>query len=56
HSIQYPTMSKIAKDYLAIQESTMPSEWAFSSSSITATACCNALLPETFRALQVLKS
>jgi len=48
-------MSNIAKDYLAIQGSTMPLEQAFSSSSITATARHNALLLETFRALQVLK-
>jgi hypothetical protein len=49
-------MSKIAKDYLAIQGSAVPSEHAFSSSGITATARRNALLPETFGALQVLKS
>jgi len=49
-------MSKIAKDYLAIQGSAVPSERAFSSSGITATARRNALLPETFGALQVLKS
>jgi hypothetical protein len=49
-------MSKIAKDYLAIQGSAMPSEQAFSSSGITATAHGNTLLPETFEALQVLKS
>jgi hypothetical protein len=49
-------MSKTAKDYLTIQGSAMLSEWAFSSSDITATAHCNALLPETFGALQVLKS
>ena len=49
-------MSKIAKDHLAIQGSAMPLEHAFSSSGITATACRNALLPETFGALQVLKS
>ena len=49
-------MSKIAKDYLAIQGSAVPSERAFSSSGITATARRNSLLPETFGALQVLKS
>ena len=49
-------MSKITKDYLPIQGSAVPSEWAFSSSSITATAHCNTLFPETFGALQVLKS
>jgi hypothetical protein len=49
-------MSKIAKHYLAIQGSAVPSERAFSSSGIRATARRNALLPETFGALQVLKS
>ena len=49
-------MSKIAKDYLPIQGSTVPSERAFSSSGITATTRRNVLLPETFGALQVLKS
>ena len=49
-------MSKIAKDYLAIQGSAVPLECTFYSSSITATARHNALLPETFGALQVLKS
>ena len=49
-------MSKIVKDYLPIQGSAVPLEWAFSNSGITATAHCNALLPETFGALQVLKS
>jgi hypothetical protein len=49
-------MAKIAKDYLPIQGSAVPSERAFSSSGITATARRNALLPETFGALQVLKS
>ena len=49
-------MAKIAKDYLPIQGSAVPLERAFSSSGITATAHHNALLPETFGALQVLKS
>ena len=49
-------MSKTAKDYLAIQGSAVPLERAFSSSGITATARRNCLLPETFGALQVLKS
>jgi hypothetical protein len=49
-------MSKIAKDYLTIQGSAVPLEQEFSSSGITATVHHNALLPETFGALQVLKS
>jgi hypothetical protein len=49
-------MSKIAKDYLAIQGSAVPSERAFSSSGITAVPRRNCLAPETFGALQLLKS
>ena len=56
HSIQYSILSKIAGDYLAIQGSAVASECAFSSSGITAMAHHNCLLPETFGALQLLKS
>jgi hypothetical protein len=49
-------MSKIAKDYLAIQGSSVASERTFSSSGITATPRRNCLAPETFGALQLLKS
>ena len=49
-------MSKIAKDYLAIQGSAVPSERAFSSSGITTIPCRNCLALETFGALQLLKS
>ncbi|KIK32072.1 hypothetical protein CY34DRAFT_55025, partial [Suillus luteus UH-Slu-Lm8-n1] len=56
HSIQYPTLSRIAKDYLAIQGSAVASERAFSSGGITGTARRNCLLPTTFEALQLLKS
>lgn len=54
--MQYPTLAKIAKDYLAIQGSAVSSEQAFSSSGITTTARRNRLLPETIEALQLLKS
>jgi hAT family C-terminal dimerisation region len=56
HSVQYPTMAKIAKDYLAIQGSAVASERSFSRGGITGTARRNCLLPETFEALQLLKS
>jgi len=49
-------MSKIAKDYLTIQGSAVPSERAFSSSGITAVPRRNCLLPDAFGALQLLKS
>ena len=51
-----PTIARIAKDYPAIQGSAVPSEWAFSGSVLTATACCNCLLSNTFWQLQLLKS
>ena len=56
HSIQYPTLSRIARDYLAIQGSATPSERAFSSGGTTSTAKRNRLTPEAFEALQLLKS
>ena len=56
HSIQYPTLSRIARDYLAIQGSATPSERAFSSGGTTGTAKRNRLTPEAFEALQLLKS
>jgi hypothetical protein len=56
HSIQYPTISRITKDYLAIQGSAVASERAFSSGGITGTARRSCLQPATFEALQLLKS
>jgi len=38
HSMQYPTLSHMAQDYLAIQGSAVASERAFSSGALTATA------------------
>jgi hAT family C-terminal dimerisation region len=46
----------MARDYLAIQGSAVPSERAFSSSGITATTHRNKLSPQTFESLQILKS
>jgi hAT family C-terminal dimerisation region len=56
HSIQYPTISRIAKDYLAIQGSAVASERAFSSGGVTGTVRRSCLKPTTFEALQLLKS
>ncbi|PSR88602.1 hypothetical protein PHLCEN_2v5129 [Hermanssonia centrifuga] len=56
HSSQYPVLSRIARDYLAIQGSAVASEWAFSSGGWTGTALCNHLASATFEALQILKS
>lgn len=53
---RYPTMRRIARDYLAIQGSSTPSERAFSSGGITGTARRNSLSADIFEALQILKS
>lgn len=53
---KYPTLKRIARDYLAIQGSSTPSERAFSSGGITDTARRNRLSPDVFEALQILKS
>lgn len=46
----------MARDYLPIQGSATPSERAFSSASLTDTKQRNRLAPDTFKALQLLKS
>jgi hypothetical protein len=55
HSLQYPILSRIAQDYLAIQGSATPSEQAFSSGALTDTKRRNHLSPPVFEALQILK-
>ena len=54
--MQYPMLSRMAQDYLAIQGSSVPSERAFSSGGLTGTSLHNRLAPTTFEALQILKS
>jgi len=54
--LQYPTLSCIMHDYLAIQGSAIPLECAFSSGCLTATSCCNKLSAQTVESLQLLKS
>jgi len=49
-------MRRIARDYLAIQGSSTPSERAFSSGGITGTSRRNSLSTDVFEALQILKS
>ena len=46
----------MARDYLAIQGSAVPSEQAFSSGALMGTRRRNRLTPATFEALQILKS
>jgi hypothetical protein len=53
---KYPTMRRMARDYLPIQGSATPSERAFSSGGITGTARRNRLSTDVFEALQILKS
>jgi hypothetical protein len=53
---RYPTLRQIARDYLAIQGSSTPSERAFSSGGITGCARRNRLHPDVFEGLQLLKS
>ncbi|EGN96697.1 hypothetical protein SERLA73DRAFT_58016, partial [Serpula lacrymans var. lacrymans S7.3] len=56
YSVQYPILSMVAHDYLAIQGSSLASERAFSSAGRTGTVARNQLLPETFEALQMVKN
>jgi hypothetical protein len=56
HQTQYPTLTKIAQDYLAIQGSSVSSEHTFSGGGLTDTKAQNQLSLETFEALQILKS
>jgi hypothetical protein len=53
---RYPTLRRMARDYLAIQGSATPSERAFSSGGITGCTRRNRLQPAVFESLQLLKS
>ncbi|KIJ42496.1 hypothetical protein M422DRAFT_90893, partial [Sphaerobolus stellatus SS14] len=50
HSAEYPTLARIAHDYLAVQGSAVLCERSFSSSGQTGTNQHNRLLPKTFKA------
>jgi hypothetical protein len=56
HLIQYPILTQMAQDYLAIQGSSTPSEHVFSNAALTNSKQCNWLALDTFEALQILKS
>lgn len=56
NSLRYPTLARMAKDYLAIQGSSVPSERAFSLAGMDSTKRRNALKSDIFEALQILKS
>lgn len=55
HEFTFPTIFRIAMDYLPIQASAVPCERAFSSSAETDTKKRNRIKPELMEALQVLK-
>ncbi|KIL66524.1 hypothetical protein M378DRAFT_75115 [Amanita muscaria Koide BX008] len=54
--VQYPILSRMARDYLAIQGSSVASERAFSSGGLTTTLLRNKLKPEHVEALQMVKN
>jgi len=56
HQFEYPIWSHMARDYLAIPGSSVPSERAFSSGRHIGTEFRNSLSTDTFEALQILKS
>ena len=51
----FPTIYRMAMDYLPIQASAVPCARVFSSSSETDTKKCNRIKPVLFKALQILK-
>ncbi|KIY46992.1 hATC-domain-containing protein, partial [Fistulina hepatica ATCC 64428] len=55
HATQYPTLSRMARDYLAIQGSAVAAERTFSSGALTDTLRRNRIKPDLFGALQILK-
>lgn len=56
HTKEYPTVSEMARDYLTIQATSVPSEQAFSVAGNTISKTRNRLLPETARACLCMKS
>jgi hypothetical protein len=56
HAKEYPNVSNMARDYLAIQATSVPSEQAFSVAGNTISRTRNRLLPETARACLCMKS
>lgn len=55
HSVVYPTLAKMARDFLAIPGSSTASERQFSSARHIGTDFRNRLSPTMFEAVQVLK-
>lgn len=55
HEKTFPTLFRIAMDYLPVQASSVPCERIFSSSAETDTKKRNRIKPELMEALQILK-
>ena len=55
HAIEYPTLARIALDYLPSQASSVPCERLFSASKQTAVDCRARLRHNKFEQLQILK-
>ena len=55
HAIEYPTLARIALDYLPSQASSVPCERLFSASKQTAVDRCACLHHDKFEQLQILK-
>jgi hypothetical protein len=56
HQLQYPTLSRVARDYLAIPGSSTSCERAFSSAGLIGSNHRLSLTPDTFEAIQLVKS
>jgi hypothetical protein len=56
HQVQFPTLARMARDYLAIPGSSVASECVFLSIHHIRTDFHNCLLPPVFEAIQILKA